>query len=120
MVVASSLRFYQIAVYVNRKFSDSNRLDSYMFLCFYVFMRTTIDLPNLLFRRVKAAASLKGLTLKRFITQAIEHEIETQQLQFESHSVSLPMVHSKNPGSFKLDADTIAGLLETDDFYVSS
>lgn len=35
-------------------------------------MRTTIDLPDGLFRRVKARAALDGMTLKELITRLVE------------------------------------------------
>src|SRR6185369_1302584 len=41
-------------------------------LCEYVFMRTTIDLPDPVFRRMKAEAALEGLTIKEYIQSALE------------------------------------------------
>ena len=38
-------------------------------------MRTTIDIPDQLFRRTKAVAALRGLTMKDLITQALEREV---------------------------------------------
>jgi hypothetical protein len=45
-------------------------------LCFYVFMRTTIDLPDELFRRVKAAAAVQGIKLREFVTTALERALQ--------------------------------------------
>jgi len=41
-------------------------------------MRTTIDLPNDLFRQVKSRAALRGETLKEFVQSAIEKEISIE------------------------------------------
>jgi hypothetical protein len=41
-------------------------------------MRTTIDLPDPLFREVKATAARKGVRLKEFITAALVREISTE------------------------------------------
>ncbi|NQX00328.1 hypothetical protein HQ447_06680 [bacterium] len=38
-------------------------------------MRTTIDIPDPLFREVKATAARKGLLLKEFITAALIREV---------------------------------------------
>ena len=38
-------------------------------------MRTTIDIPDPLFREVKATAARKGLLLKQFITAALIREV---------------------------------------------
>lgn len=46
-------------------------------------MRTTIDIPDALFREVKATAARKGLLLKQFITSALIREVAE-----ESHGVS--------------------------------
>jgi hypothetical protein len=44
-------------------------------LCEYGFMRTTIDLPDTLFRKTKAAAAMRGSTMKDLIVHAIEREV---------------------------------------------
>lgn len=38
-------------------------------------MKTTIELPDLLFRRAKAVAAGRGVTLKRFFTEALEEQL---------------------------------------------
>jgi hypothetical protein len=38
-------------------------------------MRTTVDIPDHLLRRAKAAA-LEGKSLKAFLTEAVVHELE--------------------------------------------
>jgi hypothetical protein len=38
-------------------------------------MRTTIDLPDTLFRKTKATAALRGSTMKELIVRALEREI---------------------------------------------
>lgn len=41
----------------------------------YLCMRTTIELPDGLFRQVKTLAVQKGLTLKQFFTAAVERAV---------------------------------------------
>ena len=38
-------------------------------------MKTTIEIPDLMFRRVKSLAASRGITLKRFFTDALEQQI---------------------------------------------
>jgi len=38
-------------------------------------MRTTIDLPDTLFRKTKATAALRGTTMKELVVRAIEREV---------------------------------------------
>jgi hypothetical protein len=43
----------------------------------YAFMRTTIDLPDVLFRKTKAFAAIKGCSLKDVIVRAVQRETES-------------------------------------------
>jgi len=38
-------------------------------------MKTTVELPDALFRRAKALAASRGMTLKRFFTEALEEYV---------------------------------------------
>lgn len=38
-------------------------------------MRTTIDLPDTLFRKAKATAALRGSTMKELVVRAVEREV---------------------------------------------
>ena len=38
-------------------------------------MKTTIELPENTFRQAKAVAAITGVTLKRFFTDAVEHQL---------------------------------------------
>ena len=50
-------------------------LDHRPFVCFYAFMRTTVELPSELMRRAKARAAAKGESLKTLLTRAVAAEI---------------------------------------------
>lgn len=41
-------------------------------------MRTTLEIPDKLFREAKATAAKKGITLKALITRAIERELQRE------------------------------------------
>lgn len=38
-------------------------------------MKTTIDLPDVTFRQTKTAAAASGMTLKQFVTEALEDRL---------------------------------------------
>jgi len=61
-------------------------------------MRTTIDLPDTLFRKTKATAALRGSTMKDLIVRAIEREVAQQASSKKSsaRSVKLPLLHLKS------------------------
>jgi hypothetical protein len=43
-------------------------------------MKTTIELPDTLFRRVKSKAAASGITLKQFFTEAIQDKLGAKAL----------------------------------------
>ena len=73
-------------------------------------MRTTVDLPDLLFRQMKATATLRGISMKELITTAIETEIFKGQSS-NDYSIQLPLIHSKHPGTLDLTNTEIEDLL---------
>lgn len=38
-------------------------------------MKTTVDLPDATFRQAKSVAAARGMTLKRFLTEALEERL---------------------------------------------
>ena len=53
-------------------------------------MRTTVDLPDALFRKMKVAAALRGVTLKVVIIHAIEKEVNAPALKLRAgNSINL-------------------------------
>jgi len=43
-------------------------------------MKTTIEMPDALFRRAKAAAALQGLSMKEWLTNLLRREIDAPTL----------------------------------------
>jgi len=65
-------------------------------------MRTTIDLPDTLFRKTKATAALRGSTMKEIVIQALQREIEQQPAEKKiGRTNKLPVMPWK--GKKKLD-----------------
>jgi hypothetical protein len=73
-------------------------------------MRTTVDLPDPLFRQVKSVAALKGSTLKEFIQDALQQAVTTNG-RVRRGKVRLPLIRSKHPGSLRLTSADIENLL---------
>lgn len=64
-------------------------------------MRTTVDLPDPLFRQVKSVAASRGSSLKEFIQEALHHAL-TGVKRCHRQQVKLPLVRSKHPGALRL------------------
>jgi len=57
---------------------QKSAFDIKAFLCLYAFMRTTIDLPEDIFREAKTRAVQQGTTLKNLISRFIESGLAAQ------------------------------------------
>jgi hypothetical protein len=58
-------------------------------------MRTTVDLPDPLFRKTKAVAALRGSSMKDLIVQAVEREVSGGTgSEPKRHRIKLPLVSS--------------------------
>lgn len=81
-------------------------------------MRTTVDIPEHLLRRAKAAAALEGKSLKAFLTEAVVHELDRcVEKKIVRKKVSLPLVPSNRPGTLQLNSDDIAHTLDQEDHH---
>jgi hypothetical protein len=44
-------------------------------------MKTTLEIPDVLFRRVKSKAAERGQTLKEFVSEALQEKLEPKRSQ---------------------------------------
>jgi hypothetical protein len=76
-------------------------------------MRTTLEIPDDLFRRAKSKSALLGISLKDYISSALERELESPaRRESKSRRVKLPLIHSKKPGMLRLTNAEIEDLLD--------
>ena len=64
-------------------------------------MRTTVELPDSLFRKAKITAATRGMTLKEVIIQAIEKEVDPSA-EKAKHSTRLPLVQMRKGNPINL------------------
>jgi|BogFormECP12_OM2_1039638.scaffolds.fasta_scaffold04576_3 hypothetical protein len=64
-------------------------------------MRTTVDLPDPLFKRVKAEAALRGMKLRDFIARSLEQALTSGSRETRSRRVKFPLV--KGDGKRRID-----------------
>ncbi len=53
-------------------------------------MKTTIDLPDATFRRAEAMAAARGMTLKQFLTGALEERVQNCSVEARNGAVEPP------------------------------
>jgi hypothetical protein len=74
-------------------------------------MRTTVDLPDDLFRRVKARAALKGVSLKEFFADLIEKAM-SEGFEEKGYGQKRPFPVAIPPAGRKIKSFTNAELDE--------
>ncbi len=72
-------------------------------------MRTTIDLPDPLFRELKAIAARRGTSLKTVVRAAVEKEIQRMEDNV-GRRLKFPLLSSQEPGSVNLTSAEIDDL----------
>jgi hypothetical protein len=65
-------------------------------------VRTTVDIPDPLYRALKGKAASEGRSVKELILRSVEQELKSRRGRSKGR-VSLPIVRSKRPGSLDLD-----------------
>ena len=73
-------------------------------------MRTTVDIPEPLYRQLKSKAAVKGCSVKKLILRGVRAEIEGKAPQKRGR-VTLPIIESKRPGSLRLTNQRINEIL---------
>jgi hypothetical protein len=76
-------------------------------------MRTTLDLPDGLFKEAKVNAARRGVSLKVLFAEALTRELHApKEERSPRRRVRLPLVKSKRPGMLRLTNAQIETLLD--------
>ena len=65
-------------------------------------MRTTVDIPDVVYRRLKARAASEGSSAKALILRGVARVL-TEKPRPSQRRVAGPIVPSKRPGAMRLD-----------------
>jgi hypothetical protein len=72
-------------------------------------MRTTVDIPDRMYRRLKSRAAREGSSTRALILKGVEEVLKAERRK-GGVSVSLPIVRSRRPGAVPLDNAVIYDL----------
>ena len=75
-------------------------------------MRTTVDIPDLLYRRAKAKAALRGETFKRFLLKAVSNELKKTEPP-ERNRLEGPLFANREPLVYT--GEGLSEILDEDD-----
>ena len=65
-------------------------------------MRTTMDIPDPLYRLLKARAASEGSSVKALLLRGVEEVLRAPR-RTSRRPVALPIVRSKRPGTLRID-----------------
>jgi hypothetical protein len=69
-------------------------------------MRTTVDIPDPVYRRLKTRAASEGSSAKELILRGVELILKGGPRKSRK-KIKLPLIRSKQPGTLELDNDRI-------------
>jgi len=69
-------------------------------------MRTTVDIPDPVYRRLKSRAASEGSSAKELILRGVNHVLKPSPRK-SRRRIELPIIRSKQPGTLELDNDKI-------------
>jgi hypothetical protein len=69
-------------------------------------MRTTVDIPDPVYRRLKTRAASEGSSAKELILRGVR-QVLNEPRRKSSRRVKLPIIRSKQPGTLELDNEKI-------------
>jgi hypothetical protein len=71
-------------------------------------MRTTVDIPDPLYRELKVCAATEGTTIKEIILEGVAARLRNQRSAPKDEGRSrFPVIRSKNPASLKLGKEGV-------------
>ena len=73
-------------------------------------MRTTVDIPDALYRELKAKAAREKRSVKELVLRGVEGELRIPARK-KKRRLKLPLIRSKRPGSLEVDNDKIYDLI---------
>lgn len=84
-------------------------------MCFYAFMRTSVDFPPELFRKAKARAAARGESLKTLLTRAVAAEVGSDPDRRSHQRVTLPLFGDSAGPRVDLAVSDLARVLADED-----
>jgi hypothetical protein len=69
-------------------------------------VRTTIDIPDEIYRRLKVKAAMEDRTIREIALCGIEHELEEGEKR-HVQKLQLPLIRSSQPGTLELTNEQI-------------
>ena len=73
-------------------------------------MRTTVDIPDETYRRLKVKAASEGRPVRQIVLRGIQREMESPAVK-PVKRLKKPILKSHKPGSIRIDSEQIYDLI---------
>ena len=73
-------------------------------------MRTTVDIPDSLYRALKTKAASEGVSIRQLVLQGVD-ALLNEGVKRPRKRLKVPIINSGKPGSLKLDNEKIYDLI---------
>ena len=70
-------------------------------------MRTTVEIPDPIYRELKTKAASEGRSVKELVLRGVQTVLEPEKTSPPEGQLILPKIESKNPGSLKLGPEGV-------------
>ena len=70
-------------------------------------MRTTVDIPDPLYRELKEEAAREGTSVKQILLDAVASRRDRARAKDTGRKLKFPLIASKQPGSLKLGEEGV-------------
>ena len=74
-------------------------------------MRTTVDIPDPLYRRLKARAASQGCSVKELVLRGVQSELADPSPKKHGHRVKLPLIESDRTDKINISSSEMDDLL---------
>lgn len=74
-------------------------------------MRTTVDIPDSMYRRLKSLAAVQGCSIKDLVLRGVRAELQGKGSKRRRKLIKLPIIDSKRPGWLQLSNRRINEIL---------
>lgn len=74
-------------------------------------MRTTVEIPDEIYRELKIKAAREGKTVREIVLQGLQQELENNEKSRPIRKLKLPLIRSSRPGTLDLTNEQIDDIL---------
>ncbi len=75
-------------------------------------MRTTVDIPDEMYRELKSRAALEGETVKGIILRGVKAALKSKKATPKLRKLKFPLIQAREPGTLHLTNKMIYDLID--------